>query len=80
MYSPPDDEASLMSEFYGHKQLAKQTDDALRNFTVVPFWQKKAMSWALPIYPVVLGVVQYHIPNLDISLVSVISQFIMSCR
>ena len=28
VYSPTDDDASLMSEFYGHKQLAKETDDA----------------------------------------------------
>ena len=29
VYSPTDDDASLMSEFYGHKQLTKETDDAL---------------------------------------------------
>ena len=28
VYSPPDDDASLMAEFYGHKQLAKESDDA----------------------------------------------------
>ena len=28
VYSPTNDDASLMSEFYGHKQLAKETDDA----------------------------------------------------
>ena len=28
VYSPTDDDASLMSEFYGRKQLAKETDDA----------------------------------------------------
>ena len=28
VYSPTDDDASLMSEFYSHKQLAKETDDA----------------------------------------------------
>ena len=28
VYSPPDDDASLMAEFYGQKQLAKESDDA----------------------------------------------------
>ena len=28
VYSPPDDDASLMAEFYGHKQLAKESDYA----------------------------------------------------
>ena len=28
VYSPTDDDASLMSEFYGRKQLTKETDDA----------------------------------------------------
>ena len=28
VYSPPDDDASLMAEFYGRKQLAKESDDA----------------------------------------------------
>ena len=28
VYSPPDDDASLMADLYGHKQLAKESDDA----------------------------------------------------